>query len=160
MPPGSVHRVTPTKAVEREVVALQTLGDRNRTVDRRAQHRQRRRAKKRERAAWAQKAMRLGDPHIGVAPNCRAVLGDSEIERSIGIRDRFGVAVDQPERDAVLGGEASSGRQLRLGVIDENPRSGNKLVHCGIQALDFHLSWRGANALLGYKGPGEEKPKK
>ena len=68
--------------------------------------------------AGPQQPVRLGDPHVRVAPDRRAVLRDREVERAVGVRDRLGVAVDERQRDTVLGGEAAGGRQLARRVVD------------------------------------------
>jgi hypothetical protein len=60
----------------------------------------------------------LGHPATGIRPDAGAVFGDHEIERRIGIRDGFGVAVDERKLDVVFSLQAACRRQLRLGIVD------------------------------------------
>ena len=75
-------------------------------------------AEKRERAPRSQHPVRLGDPHVGIAPDRGAVLGERHVEGFVGVGDRLRVPVDQGQLDVVLGREAAGGVELSFGVVD------------------------------------------
>ena len=81
-------------------------------------HEKRRVGQEDEPPAGAQKAPRLRDPLVRVAPKARPVLGDGEVEARIRQRHLFGVAVNEREVQAVLGLHPASGGELLLGVVD------------------------------------------
>ena len=57
----------------------------------------------------------------GIGPDRGAVLRDREVEARVRERHGLGVAVDQRERQPVLGLEPAGRRELRLGVVDARP---------------------------------------
>jgi len=69
--------------------------------------------------ARPQEPMRLGNPQVRVAPDRCAVLADREVERGVGLRHRFGVAVHPLDVvDAVFDSEPAGGGELFGRVVD------------------------------------------
>jgi len=69
--------------------------------------------------------MRLGDPDDGVTPDRSAVLADREVEATIGVGHRLGVAGVEGELHSVVVGQPSCGLELALGVVDADDATGS-----------------------------------
>ena len=91
---------------------------------RHAQHRERRVAEEYKLPASSQQPRGFGDPLVRIAPDRRAVLGDREIERPAGQRDRLGVRFDELDVEGGPLVHTPRGRELRRSDVDADAPAG------------------------------------
>lgn len=106
--------------MDREIVALELVGDWKRAVDRAAQHRQHGVRQEHQLAARAKQPERLWDPDERVGPERSAILADGEVKGLIAHRNVLGVCLDQGDGHLVLGCEPQGCSELAIRKIEAN----------------------------------------
>ena len=116
--------VRPFKAVHAEEGPQQPLGGDQAVLVGDGEHQQNRVDQEDQLPARAQQAGGLGDPRIGITPDAGAVLGNRQVEGSVGEGRLLGAGVDERKSQPETVLQLAGGSQLRRGAVQaDRPRA-------------------------------------